>query len=214
MDLYYLYYASLCVLLTVNRICDEGARHIATALGSGKCKLTDLNLCENDIAADGARHIFTALESENCSLTTLCLDNNQIDDEGAHHVANIIENEKCSLTHLSLKYNRIGDKGARRIATAVESRKYSLKYLRLHQNLMFECVAVVISKAVAQRQSFRFAMIEFVTTDTELTCYELQEFLLLSSDCRWPDAVQFILTLIIERTSKSPPSPLILHSLT
>eukprot|EP00299_Pterocystis_sp_00344_P016503 c8281_g1_i1.p1 GENE.c8281_g1_i1~~c8281_g1_i1.p1 ORF type:complete len:150 (+),score=21.90 c8281_g1_i1:632-1081(+) len=60
----------------VNQISDDGARHIATAIGSGKCLLTHLCLRYNQISNHGAHHIATVIESGQCSLKDLDLNSN------------------------------------------------------------------------------------------------------------------------------------------
>eukprot|EP00299_Pterocystis_sp_00344_P019445 c9648_g1_i2.p1 GENE.c9648_g1_i2~~c9648_g1_i2.p1 ORF type:complete len:167 (-),score=32.09 c9648_g1_i2:2-502(-) len=59
--------------LSWNYISDKGARHIATALTSERCKLTHLDLNANMLSVSGVSYIATAIESGQCKLTELYL---------------------------------------------------------------------------------------------------------------------------------------------
>ncbi|CAF1643743.1 unnamed protein product, partial [Adineta ricciae] len=102
--------------LEVNKIGDEGARHLADAL-THNTTLTTLNLSSNKIGHEGARHLADALR-HNASLTTLNLEMNQIGDEGARHLADALTHN-TTLTTLYLRGNQIGDEGARHLADAL-----------------------------------------------------------------------------------------------
>eukprot|EP00299_Pterocystis_sp_00344_P000030 c10009_g4_i1.p1 GENE.c10009_g4_i1~~c10009_g4_i1.p1 ORF type:complete len:191 (+),score=49.51 c10009_g4_i1:477-1049(+) len=114
----------------------------------------------NEIGEIGARDIATAIESGKCKLARLWLSDNDIGDKGAYHMASAIANEKCSLIYLSLKNNKISSAGAHHIATAVESGYRSLTELDLSGNLMSFWVCHSISRAIYANESVRDVLIE------------------------------------------------------
>ena len=52
---------------------DEGAQNIAEGLQHENCRVTNLNLWNNNIGAEGVEHLVHALQHENCRVTNLYL---------------------------------------------------------------------------------------------------------------------------------------------
>ena len=50
---------------------DEGAKYLSDALKSDNCKLTELDISDNELKDEGAKYLSDALKSDNCKLTEL-----------------------------------------------------------------------------------------------------------------------------------------------
>ncbi|XP_048579344.1 NACHT, LRR and PYD domains-containing protein 3-like [Nematostella vectensis] len=127
---------------------DEGAKYIGEALEHENCKLTHLNMFNNNIGDEGAKYIGEALRHKNCKLNHLnIIDNNirdegakYIGDEGAKYIYEALSYENCKLTQLDISFNNIGDEGAKYIGE--EGAKYicevlAHEYCKLTQLDMF-----------------------------------------------------------------------------
>ena len=120
--------------LNDNNIGDEGAAHIKAALQDSNCELTNLDLSGNKIGDEGAEHIKAALQDSNSELTNLDLSGNKIGDKGAEHIKAALQDNNCKLTSLDLCSNNIGDKGADHIKAALQDSNCKLTSLDLTRN--------------------------------------------------------------------------------
>jgi Ran GTPase-activating protein (RanGAP) involved in mRNA processing and transport len=92
---------------------------LATALESGQCKLTWLELYQNCIGDAGVVALAKALESGQCKLKYLCLTRNRFGDAGAVALAKALESEQCTLERLKVSQNSIGDAAYGRLDVAM-----------------------------------------------------------------------------------------------
>ncbi|XP_046841908.1 NLR family CARD domain-containing protein 3-like [Xenia sp. Carnegie-2017] len=133
------------------RSCDLGnifGENLSEALKSENCKLTKLDLGNNNIGYESAKYLRDALESESCKLTELDLSFYIIGDEGAKYFTEALKSENCKLTKLTLQRVRIGDKGAKYLSKALKSENCKLTTLGLGKNSIKDTGAKYLSEAL------------------------------------------------------------------
>lgn len=110
-----------------NRVGDQGAQHLASALQSESCMVTELNLQFNKISDEGATALAKAVENGKSRLQSLDLSCNSIGDLGAGQLAGVMEGGKCpELKILCLGGNKIKVEGSTRLSLARKSSKTML----------------------------------------------------------------------------------------
>jgi len=104
-----------------NDIGDEGAGHLADALGGGNVTLKRLNLCNTGVGDRGAELLARALQV-NTTITSLALGGNDIGNVGSSAIAVALKNS-TSMASLDLQYNYMGIAGAEAFAVALETNR-------------------------------------------------------------------------------------------
>ena len=124
--------------LAFNLITAEGVSHLCAALKDEHCKLTKLDLRNNDISDEGVSHLCAALKDKHCKLTKLDLSANNISDKGVSHLCAVLKDEHCKLTKLDLSDNNISDKGVSHLCAALKDEHCKLTKLNLSVNLTLD----------------------------------------------------------------------------
>lgn len=128
-----------CLILENNKVQNDGAAHLATALSSSRTTLTHLSLKQNFIKSAGASALARMLNLHNTTLEKLDLSRNFIHSTGAMALAASLHHN-TTLKELNLSYNDnqvtlqcIGDAGAKAFGSAL-SKNDSLQVLVLSGN--------------------------------------------------------------------------------
>jgi Ran GTPase-activating protein (RanGAP) involved in mRNA processing and transport len=117
--------------LRSNNIGYSGAQALAEALKNPKCRLTSLNLNNNNMVGDlGAQALAEALKNPNCKLTSLDLYHTNISDLGAKALAEALKNPNCKLTSLVLP-DRISSSGIKALAEAQVFLKHNGRHISI-----------------------------------------------------------------------------------
>ena len=132
------------LILSHNRIGDDGARAIAHAL-RGCEVLSVLDLSGNGIQDAGTEALSEALRS--CKLQRLSLASNCMGPSGALAVAGILKHVYKSLDTLDLSCNRLGDVGAVCLAGGLKHCS-CLKQLHLNRNLVGDDGAMALARCL------------------------------------------------------------------
>ncbi|KAM9723730.1 uncharacterized protein ACNS7B_019035 [Menidia menidia] len=106
------------------RICEA----LASVLGSQSCRMTELDLSNNDLRDSGVKQLCKGLQSPHCKLKTLRLSGCLITEEGWAALDLALRSKPSSLKELDLSYNHIGDLGKKPAAS------YGLKVLKVDHN--------------------------------------------------------------------------------
>ena len=133
------------LVLSHNRIGDDGARAIAHAL-RGCEVLSVLDLSGNGIQDAGTEALSEALRSC-CKLQRLSLASNCMGPSGALAVAGVLKHVYKSLDTLDLSCNRLGDVGAVCLAGGLKHCS-CLKHLHLHCNFVGDDGAMALARCL------------------------------------------------------------------
>ena len=133
------------VILSHNRIGDDGARAIAHAL-RGCEVLSVLDLSGNGIQDAGTEALSEALRSC-CKLQRLSLASNCMGPSGALAVAGVLKQVYKSLDTLDVSYNRLGDVGAVCLAGGLKHCS-CLKQLHLNSNFVGDDGAMALARCL------------------------------------------------------------------
>ncbi|KAL9965330.1 hypothetical protein ACROYT_G029117 [Oculina patagonica] len=101
--------------LSDNQITDIGVANLCKALQHPSCKVTTLNLSGNQITDTGVARLCEALQHKSCKVTTLNLSGNQITDTGVARLCEALQHISCKVTTLNLSGNQITDTGVTRL---------------------------------------------------------------------------------------------------
>ncbi len=136
--------------ISENRLGDEGAEAISSALlGSGH-PLTSLHLDQNNIGPRGAKAMGTAL-LRNDVLEKLAIIRNRIGDSGIESISAALLRNR-SLSSLVLEDNEIADTGAIALGKALTCNQ-GLQHLSLCHNWIADSGAVGLAKALYQNHA-------------------------------------------------------------
>ncbi|XP_031569376.1 NLR family CARD domain-containing protein 3-like isoform X5 [Actinia tenebrosa] len=137
-EMYKLRKMSGCKLTTLNisdnQIGVGGLKHLPVALATNECKLTTLNIRNNQIGVDGLKHLSDALATNECKLTTLDIRHNQIGVDGLKHLSDALATNECKLTTLDISDNQIGVDGLKHLSVALATNECKLTRLNISYN--------------------------------------------------------------------------------
>ena len=100
-------------------------------LENEKCRLTDLDLSDNDIDDEGAGMLFYALRAKQSSLTHLNLSNCSLTKECMISLCGALDDEHCRLTFLNVSNNYIGDEGVKMLCCVLDKEQCKLIMLNI-----------------------------------------------------------------------------------
>jgi hypothetical protein len=107
---------------------------LAASLQSKHCKLTSLDLCDNELTEAAVAALAASLRSEHCKLTSLDLSYNDLGDATGVALAVSLRSENCNLTNLVLRRNDLGEVGGAALAASLRSEHCTLTSLNLSAN--------------------------------------------------------------------------------
>nr|XP_058966412.1 NACHT, LRR and PYD domains-containing protein 3-like [Pocillopora verrucosa] len=102
----------------------QGLEHLCNALTSVNCRLTNLNVRNNqlgDLGDVGIMHLCDALTSVDCTLPSLNVSSNQLGDNGLKHLCDALTSRNCALTKLKVRFNSLGDRGIKELSEVLTS---------------------------------------------------------------------------------------------
>ena len=112
----------------------QGLEHLCNALTSVNCRLTNLNVSNNQLGDNGLKHLCDALTSSNCALTKLIVGFNRLGDGGIKELSEVLTKGFCTLTSLDIRGNEFGDEGIKHLCKALTDTKCKLRSLNLRAN--------------------------------------------------------------------------------
>ena len=112
----------------------KGVVHLVRALQHENCRVTDLNLRRNKIGDVGLEHLSRALQHENCRVTDLDLSGNEINAAGVEHLIRALQHENCHVTNLNLDANNIGAEGVEHLVRVLQHENCRVTNLNLGVN--------------------------------------------------------------------------------
>ena len=120
--------------LSQNDITDESIKFLFEALKHSNCKLSSLNLSQNDITDESIKFLFEALKHSNCKLSSLNLSQNDITDESIKFLFEALKHSNCKLSSLNLSYCRITDESIKFLFEALKHSNCKLSSLNLSES--------------------------------------------------------------------------------
>ena len=114
------------------KIGDEGAKKLAVALSSLNCRLTHLELWNNNIGDEGMKHLSAALTKS--PLIHLNLSVNNIGDEGIKEFVLAFKTPDTKLISINFSGNKISNPGIIALSTLIENPNSKIISLNLGTN--------------------------------------------------------------------------------
>lgn len=123
--------------LSQNEIQSQGCKYLAGAIRKHNC-LEKLNLEGNKVGDEGAAQLLSALRIYNSKLHSLMLDANDIGDGGIAGLPHAFRSPHCKLGHLNLGRNSISRNGLGTLSEALKSPFCHLEQLVLRDSTLSE----------------------------------------------------------------------------
>ncbi|KAL9965349.1 hypothetical protein ACROYT_G029138 [Oculina patagonica] len=134
--------------LSDNEITDTSVARLCEALQHSSCKVTTLDLSANQITDTGAPRLCEALQDPSCKLNTLALSYNQITDTGVASLCEALQHPSCKVTTLHLSGNYITDTGIARLCEALQHPSCKVTTLSLIDNQITDTGVTSLCKAL------------------------------------------------------------------
>ncbi|XP_027041805.1 NACHT, LRR and PYD domains-containing protein 12-like isoform X1 [Pocillopora damicornis] len=134
--------------LRENQITDAGVASLCQALQTTACQVTELNLRDNQITDAGVASLCQALQTVACQVTILDLSDNQITDAGVVTLCQALQTPSCQVTKLVLIENQITDAGVASLCLALQTVACKVTELNLSYNQVTDAGVASLCQAL------------------------------------------------------------------
>ncbi|CAB1437566.1 unnamed protein product [Pleuronectes platessa] len=122
--------ASNKALLSGCNLSERSCRALSSVLSSTSCRLTELDLSNNDLQDSGVKRLAAGLKSPHCKLETLSLSGCLITDESCVSVAFALSANHLHLRELDLSNNNLQGPGVKLLSAALDDQYWRLDCLK------------------------------------------------------------------------------------
>ncbi|XP_053300492.1 NLR family CARD domain-containing protein 3 [Pleuronectes platessa] len=123
--------ASNKALLSGCNLSERSCRALSSVLSSTSCRLTELDLSNNDLQDSGVKLLARGLKSPHCKLETLSLSGCLITDESCVSVASALSANHLHLRELDLSNNNLQGPGVKLLSAALDDQYWRLDCLKV-----------------------------------------------------------------------------------
>ena len=161
------------LLISDNKIGDNGLAHIATALQKNTT-MRSLSISRCSISDEGAESLARTL-AVNRSLQELDISGNKIGDNGITRIATALQ-INTTMRKLNISENEIGDNGIAHIATALQTNN-TLATLVLEKGATTDEGALSLAAALTANSSMKHLELYWSSTHPDSTLKKIGEYL-------------------------------------
>ena len=133
--------------LDCNNLTDKAAKDLAAALQHSNCKLKSLDIRDNHFTDNAAKDFAAAITHRNCKLEGLFLSGNNFTDNAANDFAAALQHSNCKMTSLDICDNHFTDNAAKDFSAAITHSNCKLEALYLSGNNFTDGAAKDFAKA-------------------------------------------------------------------
>ena len=141
-----------------NQITDAGVASLCQALQTPTCKVTKLDVASNQITDAGVASLCQALQTPTCKVTALHLGANQITDAGVASLSQALQTPTCEVTELVPDDNQIADAGVVSLCQALQIPTCKVTKLSLDDN-QFTVAAVASLRQALQTPTCKVTLL-------------------------------------------------------
>ncbi|XP_035006928.2 NLR family CARD domain-containing protein 3-like [Hippoglossus stenolepis] len=123
--------ASNKALLSGCNLSERSCKALSSVLSSTSCRLTELDLSNNDLQDSGVKLLSAGLKSPHCKLETLSLSGCLITDESCAALASALSANHLHLRELDLNNNNLQDSGVKLLSAGLDDQYWRLDCLKV-----------------------------------------------------------------------------------
>ncbi|XP_060947030.1 NLR family CARD domain-containing protein 3-like [Limanda limanda] len=123
--------ASNKALLSGCNLSERSCKALSSVLSSTSCRLTELDLSNNDLQDSGVKLLAAGLRSPHCKLETLSLSGCLITEESCVSVASALSANNLHLRELDLSNNNLQGSGVKLLSAALDDQYWRLESLKV-----------------------------------------------------------------------------------
>ncbi|XP_069371589.1 NLR family CARD domain-containing protein 3-like [Paralichthys olivaceus] len=123
--------ASNKAVLSGCNLSERSCKALSSVLCSTSCRLTELDLSNNDLQDSGVKLLSAGLKSPHCKLETLSLSGCLITDESCASLASALSSNHLHLRELDLRNNNLQNSGVKLLSAALDDQYWRLDSLKV-----------------------------------------------------------------------------------